>query len=698
VHTVIITDRHTTPLFARHRLLFKPFFAERGESLCHCLWSNEAGDTIEQAVPDLYKAIKGHPEWRAIILVHTGQNTPLFNPRNPFDFTCNRDEKSKRSDLPIKENKAPLVRLTHMLAGFPSLGVKEYQTAAVYYDGKAGKFLECKDEMGNNILAGDIGKFTDEQRRKFVRKFGSNIKPRLIANLYSEEEQTEYKRLTKKYALKENRPVEALILSTRELSMPDDHKATRETIRRTWQFHDEEESSDFWKVYPSTCRFLCYDLINRGHTLYDREIWRFYLLALTLAVNRVPSHALQAYHLYKADLTINADELKHTFERHMENLMSVQSVIRERLLQVPDVSQDKKDELVPARDISVKFEHVDEGGIRIDSRAPGLAADCPVPEIRFWREHMSGTKQAIDNILYAPQEVVAAKALETRSAANSFTGSEQTLDRFQLERIRKRMDELEPQIINANIYGILDPDARMAEVAEAGDTVRKYLGLRLTKRNVLLISLCSLLVYLCGYVPYFINSVRIGWPVFGASLGLASIALVFLGAGGLLILVFLRRRLVNKLKDYNRTVMNIFDRVNKSAQVFAGYFSNVCTYMYARSLLSGVTLKQNNDSTEKKVEKAHLVSIDKEIKWSKELCDLYGAPVNDSLAGNAFLDIKEEALLEPPFKCQFYELTPNKAEDTLELDHTGETLYTPYGFISGLNIVREEVYDKDEAN
>jgi hypothetical protein len=293
---------------------------------------------------------------------------------------------------------------------------------------------------------------------------------------------------------------------------------------------------------------------------------------------------------------------------------------------------------------------------------------------------------------------VAAKALETRGAANGFAGREQTLDRFQLERVRKRMDELEPLIINANIHGILDPDARMAEVAEAGDTVRKYLGLRLTKRNVLLISLCSFLVYLCGYVPYLINAARIGWPVFGASFGLASIALVVLALGGLLVLVFLRRRLVNKLKDYNKTVISIFDRVNKSAKFFADYFSNICTYMYARSLLSGVTLKHSNASTEKKIEKAHLVFLANEIEKYKELCLLYGAPAQDSLAGSAFLDIKEEALLEPPSQCQLYELAPNKMENTLELDDTGETLYAPYSFISGLNIVREELYDKDGAS
>jgi hypothetical protein len=693
VHTVIITDKHTTSLFARHRLLFEPFFAGRGGSLCHCPW-HEGGNDIEQAVPDLYKSIRGHPEWRAIILVHNEQNDPPPNLHNPFDFNCNRNEKTGRSELLIKENMAPLVRLTHMLAGFPPLGVKEYQTGYTYYDGKAEKFVEWKKKDGSNMLQEDLAGLSDEKKMIFYRKFGTAIKPLLIEEPYSQDEKNEYERLTKMYALKENRPVEALILSARELSMPDDHKATRETIRRIWQFHDEEESSDFWKVYPSACRFLCYDLINPEHTLYTRDLWHFYLLALTLAVNKIPAQALQAYRLYKVDLAINADELKYTLERHIGNLMSVQSVIHERLMNVPDVPQEKDDELVPAKDISVKFEHMNEGGVKIDSNAFGLSSDCPVQETRFWHEHMAGTRQVIDNILYAPQEVVAKKALETRGAANSFAGIEQTLDRFQLERIHKRMDELEQRIINSNIHGMLDPDARMAEVAEAGYAVRKHLGLRLTKHNALFISLCSLLVYLCGYVLYFINSARIGWPVFGASFGLASIALVLLAMGGLLVLVFLRRRLVNKLKEYNKTVIRIFDRVHKSARVFADYFSNVCTYMYAHSLLSGVTLKRDNDLTGAKVQRAHLVSLEKEIEKSRELCSLHGAPVNDSLTGNIFFDIQEKNLLELPSQCQFYELAPNKAKDTLELDHTGETLYAPYSFIAGLKITREELYDK----
>ena len=689
MHTVIITDRQTTPLFTMHRRLFAPFFVERGGIVCHCPW-NESGNSIEQAVPELYEAIKGYPEWRVIILINPTQSDLLpYNPNNPFDFACNHG-----SEIQIGENFAPLVRLTHMLAGFPPLGIKEYQTGYTYYSGEDGKFLECKTDDGNYILQSDVEKLTDDERKTLFEKFGGNIRSRLLETPYSDEEKAEHKRLTKKYAFKENRPVEVLILSTRELYMPDDREATREAVRHAWQSRDDEESSDFWKVYPNTCRFLCYNLINPEHTLYPRELWRFCLLTLTLAVNQIPGQTLQAYRLYKADLNISVDELKLVIDEHIENLMSVQAIIQERILRVPDLTQEKKKELVPEQYISVKFEQVDEGEVRVDSSKLGLAADCPISETRFWRRHIQGTRQTIDNILSAPQEVVVEKALESRRKANSYADKEQVLDRFQLNRVRKRMDELESQVINANVYGMLDSDAHKAEVAEAGNTVRKFLGLRLTKRNVLLISLSSLLVYLCGYIPYFINSAKISWPTFGAAFGLTVIALVLLAAGGLLILWFLRRRVVKKMKDYNKNVMGIFDRVNNGGQVYSEYFSSVCTYMYAQSLLSGVVLKHDNDYSATKIQKAHLACLENEIEANIKLCSLYKVPANNSSVSNTFMDIKEESLLKLPSESQMYELASYKVKNTLELDNNGDMLDAPYSFIVGLSLSHEELYEK----
>jgi hypothetical protein len=735
-----------TPLFDEYKRLFAPFLIERGGIVCQCPW-DESGSNIEQAVPDLYKSIKDHPEWRAIILVSPEQNELLpFSSNNPFDFIYNHGD-----ELLIKENPVPLVRLTHMLAGFPSLGVKGYETGYVYYDVKTGAFKECMykgkpilqsvieklidedrekyeekcKQKGQPVLKSDIEKREGRYRKAFEEKYiknnDSDTKRKLVEIHYSPEEKAVYKTLTEKYAFKENRPAEVLLLSTREISALDDHEAIREAVRRAWQFHDEEESSNFWKIYPNTCRFLCYDLINQEHTLYQREVWRFFLLALTLAFNRIPGQALQAYRLYNADLNINTGDLRDVLDGHMEKLLSVQAIIQERMLRVPELTLDKKKELVPTRDISVKFEDVDEGSVKVNSDGLGLASDCPAPETKFWREYIQSTKQTIDNILSAPQEIVALKALETRHAAGAFLGIEHVLDRFQKERIHKRINELESQVINANVYGMLDAGVYMAEIAEAGVTVRKSLGLRLTRRNVLLISLCSLLVYLCGYIPYMVNSARISGLAFGASLGLTVIALSLLAAGGLLVLWFLRRRLVEKLKTYNKTVRAIFDRVNKGAQVYAGFLSSICTYMYAKSLLAGVTLKRDNNRTEKKMLKAHLAFLEREIEASKKLCSLHGVPQDASSmsGGSAFVDVSESVFFESPSACHFYELAPYTGKNTVKLTassktqqprnfifngsrdeweqcDTGVTLNAPYSFISSLNISREEIYTKEK--
>jgi len=735
-----------TPLFDKYKRLFAPFLAERGGSICQCQW-DESGDNIKDAVPDLYRSIKGHPEWRAIILINPEQNKILpFSSNNPFDFHCNRNK-----ELLIQKNEAPLVRLTHMLAGFPPLGVKGYETGYVYYDVKTGMYKECMYngkplfqsvvekyvdddrkkyeekcmQKGKTVLKDEVEKHVAEYRNKFEEKFlkkdGSDIKLKLVEVPYSPGEKAEYKKLTERYAFNENRPTEVLLLSTREVIVADDNETIRETVRRAWQFHDEEESSDFWKIYPNTCRFICYDLINPEHTLYQRELWRFFLLALTLAVNEIPSPALQAYHLYNADLNINAEDLRDVLDGHIENLLSVQAIIHERMQRVPKLTRDKKKEPVPTQDISVKFEDVDEGSVRADSDKLGLASDCPVPETNFWREYIQSTKQTIDNILSAPQEIVAAKALETRYVADTFSGTEHVLDRFQKEHIQKRISDLEPQVINASVYGMLNADAYMAEMTDAGATVRKSLGLRLTKRNVLLISLISLLVYLCGFLPYMVNSARISGAAFGASFGLTVIALSLLAAGGLLVLWFLRRRLVEKLKTYNKTVRAIFDRVNRGAQVYAGYFSSVCTYMYAKSLLSGVTIKRDNDYKERKMLNAHIAFLEREIEADKELCSLHGAPSNASSMSNIFLDVSESVFSEPPSISHFYELARYKGENTMKLTassktqqprnylynssrnewdqyDTGVSLDAPYSFITSLNIAREEIYDKEEIS
>jgi len=692
VHTVIITDRHTTPLFAGYRRLFAPFLTGRGGSICQCSW-HEAGGSIEQAVPELYPSIKGHPEWRVIIVTQSLQaDPPAFDARNPFDFSVNADR-----ELRVQENPVPLIRLTHMLAGFPPLGVKDYEMGYTWFNPESGEYEVCYHEGTENpVLKREIDALGEEGKAEFIQKHGGNVKQSFMEVQYSDAEKAEHKRLTQKYTLKENRPAEILILTTRESLEHDDFETTREEVRHAWKNRHEGQSADFWQRsdYPNACRFLCYDLINPENTEYPREIWKFWLLVLSLAVNQIPGQALQAYQLYKADIGLNSGVLGDVLERQREVLRSARSVMIERLHFAPKPAEDKRRELVPEQNISVKYEHIDEDEARVDSSRIGLASDCPVSEKRFWREHILKARKTIEYVLSTPREIVAAKAIETRETIDGFYGREQALDRFQLDRIRKRIDELKPRVMDAKVYGLLDAGTYSGDVEKEDEAIRRHLGCRLSKRHVILVSISALLAYLCGYIPYLVNSARISRPVLGAAFGLAAIALTLLGAGGMFILWLMRRRLVKRFDGYNKMVRAMFDRVNKGAQIYSDYFSDVCTYMYAHSLLSGVTLKKSNDYSSEKMHAAHLAALEREIEANSLLCSLCGIPAEPASLGGAYVEFD---VMEPPGSSRLYELLPDGETRALRLGKSGEMLDAPYGFITELKLDREDLYESKGA-
>jgi len=765
LHTVIITDPDTTVLFEKYRYLFAPFFIEHEGNVCQCDWK-KGFNNIERAVPKLYSSIKDHPEWRAIILVKPKQSE-LFDPNNPFDFKINHEKPEHISGKDEggffiegfynKENPTELVRLTYMLAGLPSLGIKRYDTGYVYYDEKTDTYKECtfnkkrilqsdleekdvteevnkriyeeyekknkiwEQKDRDNIEKEEKQKKEDERKKIETRlkTYEGNTKLKLIEIHYQPKDKAMYKKLTERYAFKENRPVEVIILAIREQQASDDREEILEEVRRAWQFHDEVDSSNFWKVYPNSCRFLCYDLINPEHSLYFRELWKLFLLTLTLAVNQIPGRSLQAYFIYNVNLRIDAEELGRVYDKYMENLMSFKEIIQERLLRVSELTKEKKTELVPDQYIDVSFDQIEESNVKAKSNKIGLAADCPVSEAQFWHDHIQGTRQTIENILLAPKEIAAEKAFETRRKINGFAGTEQVLDRFQIERIKRRIDGLEMKIFNTNLFNMLNTDNYKSEVAKAGDAVRDYIKLRVTKRGILLISLVSLLAYFFGFITYLFNSAKSDMKTFGAALCLVAAVSILLAAGAVIVLCFLRGKLVNKIKTYNKDVSNIFERIKKSAKVFSEYFSDICTYMYARSLQKGIILKKDNDKTAEEIQKAHLKYLKNEIERINSVCSLYGAPLNDYSGKCSITNINDELLTEWPNKCRFYELAPFNEEDTVKLTtsplkqksknistdnndknweqfNTGITLNAPYSFVTAMNLVREEIYERKE--
>lgn len=101
MYTVLIFGEQTGNSFMKHLPLFDQF-VEDGR-IGTCLW-NEAGKTLEEALPELHSLTDDKPVWRAIIV--TQEEEPAVSrlqraADNPFDFT---------------DRKGPIVQLTRWLS------------------------------------------------------------------------------------------------------------------------------------------------------------------------------------------------------------------------------------------------------------------------------------------------------------------------------------------------------------------------------------------------------------------------------------------------------------------------------------------------------------------------------------------------------------------------------------------------------
>ena len=137
MHTVIILSKHSSDLLREYRYLFQPFVDKGAISFCD--W-NESGTDLETSVPDLYKQIRGKVDWRTVIVsaepVYGNRKGPVPDEKNPFDFPA---EAAKAAEDAVPQDSAiPLVRLTHMICGYPAAPVKNFEEAYEYVDVETG--------------------------------------------------------------------------------------------------------------------------------------------------------------------------------------------------------------------------------------------------------------------------------------------------------------------------------------------------------------------------------------------------------------------------------------------------------------------------------------------------------------------------------------------------------------------------------
>ncbi len=678
MHTVIILNQRAMELIKEHRTLFTPFVEDGSISLCS--W-NESGTDLKSAVPDLPQKIRGKSEWRALVIHHPlypeSEEELPFHRKNPFDFKVNYGREEE-----IEESKIPLIRLTHMLCGYPELGVKNFVKAYTYKDEKTGaKRVIRASEM------------TKERYRALSEEQFYQIQTTFLREDYTKEEKEKYRELTRRYRLSEDRPTELLLIGTRPPVKEELHRE----IQGFWKNHQESESSEFWKRnhYPSISRFLCFSLSDAKNSAYRRDLFRFWLSVLTIALNKIPPSYLQAYRLYRLDAEVSPEEMKQVLSLHLSKLTAARDAVYEQLTLHASAFDRKTEEqdLLSAEPVSILYDRLDTSTVQVDEKLFGLSRDCPTDEYALWVKESEEKRNGLFRLLRAPIRAVDGATEYLRERALDFRDQEYDFSDVDKSELEDEISRLEDQVLLARTRDILDTKKAKKRLLKADSTVKKEIHGRMPKRTVILCGAAALACVFAGYLPYCIRSFSAGVSATGASLLVTLSALLVVAAAGLLSLLVLRKRLCEKISGYNREIRRVLERLNDGMTKLEGYLTDVCTLRKLKEAQKQLSHRQKEQFSIKSVLRAHYRSLEHMLKEETEWCVVFGVTPNIQPISGITLYFNS---LIPPKENGIYMLTPEIDEKRLSLNDAGDYLYAPYPIMKRLVIEREAIYDDKE--
>ncbi len=671
MHTVIILSKHSSDLLKDFKFLFKPFL-DKG-SISFCDW-NESGTDILSSVPDLYNLIKGKQEWRAIILgTDSMREHPLpyvADEKNPFDFP----EECNEESIP-KESNVPVIRLAHMICGYPMSMVKNFEKGFEYIDENNGKLTKVRES-----------ELTSEMLFQLTDIYGDGLKPIYMEEVVPEEMKRAQQKLIDKYEFQDVRPREVMFISTRK------HSIDEENVMTSWKTQLEMSSSNFCarNKYPNNCRFMCYDITNAENSRYMRELIEFWLSVLTVAINRIPASSLQAYRVYRLGVEISTKEMDLLLNEHLDKMEAAYQFVQDRMRMKPEYSFEPEDELVEVQDIPVIFEGSSGKELMIDTSSVGLSKDCPKDEMMYWIQQVNEKQRNIDWYLKEPRKAIDKAAQYMKDRADSFYGEEYELDRFQLADLNQEIERLEQEMLSCDTQGIIDEKKIKETIKDVDKKVKKDISIRMNKKTIIFMGLLAFSAYFIGFIPYLYGSAVEGGKVFGASVVLLISALLVLALGGLVSLLVLRKRITKSMDAFNHSIKQMINSVNTTSKKFGDYFSTVCSYMKAQSVLAGIKLKGDSMSSERFVLRAHKQALALSINQSLEIAASYGIKRNANAIQSVVGFFDEKKL--PKYNNLYY-FVMNREVQNIPLNDTGDYVTSPYTFVAKLDIVREDIFD-----
>ena len=691
--TVILLSQTAQRRYAHWKEIFLPFIEDGQIAVTE--WANpNSATSLTQAVPGLVEAVKGHSEWR-LLVIGTGSEGGIgedrADPANPFDFagnwTINQPDQSDPWSLHLNESPYPIVRLTHLVMGYPEMGTKTFFPDPSYWDQETRSRIYASEFIRSR---GQEGVSAEEAKREFEALLPTkhDVQTHYHQDDYSEEEQRAYRKLAQKYQVHHSKPSELVLLAIREPLAPK----PREELRDTWDQGAVTTLSRFAQRndYHPAARFVLFERPAETHSGYDLSELRFWLSALTIAINDVPPSSLQAERQYRVDVEVSPQALSSTLNLHLGRLTSARDHLEKEIRRPKAMTRLDVEEVLEPRQVLVSFEHLSGDEMNVPIEGYGLARDKPNDEMGRWNEAYLQLDSAVEVFNRKPKRVLAKAVEETREARHAGPVPSEPMTRIEREELEEELANRAQALALATTRDILDKRRLDRVLATNRSRIRAAINQRMRSGTIWLGSGLVAFVWLAAYLPFLIQSFTGGFEAIVESFIVVLAILFVLFIIGWTVLLFMRKVLIDKLKEFNRDLKNYVNSVKAGASAFADFLSGIETYMYGRAILDEQDRQELADKRRTLQLHSELDVIKAAIAREKSLIKSVGQPVEIRRLTQGATEF-EPWRLDSLSRLLTFPVTAGQCE----FNSTGEYVNAPFSFVERLLLsstaLREDV-------
>jgi len=672
--------------------VFRPF-EEEGQ-LVFCTWhQDDLARTLDQAVPELGESIKGKDEWRAVVLgtgFEPSAHIDYLTRDNPFDFAMQAhtaEGATPGSPFQFTESPFPLVRLTHMLQGFPRLSPKSYAADPCFLDSD-----------GNRVYLSDYlaQATTDDEFRMAEERFqeaaatGYDPQTQFQAQWPTPDQRRQHEELLRFYEPQQTRPTEMVALAPR-IRRVDDESGD---VGRAWAPEDAHRPSQFVarNNYPALCRFAVYDLEPQGHSRSDLEELCFALGALTVAVNDVPAGGLQADRLYRMDVAIDKEAAAEFWNEHLGLLVDIRQYADKGL--TPTVPRLRSAQQAPAEHakVLVDLDELKGESLRVKETGYSLAADWPASESSEWQDSTDALHRKAARFSREPPRALLQAVATTRSKMSQRLEDSEPLTPIEILELEESLTERSNGLVRRPEQVRNGPETLESIIAHHDCGIRDNMSERLDVRTISIIGAVVLGAWIAALLPYLAMATFEGGVNFGESLLVATALLGVLVLVGYLCLEVYRRTLVRMIKEFNTALRLHVAETIRSAQEDAQYLSELVAFTLGKRRLA---VEQERDAqrrgNQQRLRKLRQ-TVEDRIEMEKSLVKSVDRAVRITPNGHALSVLDGSGLSRVERVMQWpHGLT------TCEFNHSGDVIRAPYPFIERLTVEALALFEPPEV-